>query len=160
MSKYNLVWEYVKKENSEELKLTFEEVKKILGFEIDHSFLTFKKELKSYKDVNYAVEELQILSQSINKQTHAGKVVSLLGSIEIVNKKTKKSVTDFDGLAFLINKTNMSILISESKFHKKSSQTKASNQLEKRMKELGISVEINKLDNGAWCIVDSGVLDG
>ncbi|WP_066354370.1 hypothetical protein [Aliarcobacter skirrowii] len=119
---------------------------------------SLEKELKSYKDVNYAVEELQILSQSINKQTHAGKVVSLLGSIEIVNKETKQSVTDLDGLAFLINKTNISILISESKFHKRSSQTKASNQLEKRMKTLGIDVNVNKLDNGAWVVLDSGVI--
>ena len=62
MSKYNLVWEYVKKENSEELKLTFEEVKKILGFEIDHSFLTFKKELKSY---GYEVKKISLKDKTI-----------------------------------------------------------------------------------------------
>lgn len=121
---------------------------------------SLEKELKSYKDVNYAVEELQILSQSINKQTHAGKVVSLLGSIEIVKKENKKSVTDLDGLAFLINKTNMSILISESKFHKRGSQTKASNQLKKRMRELGVNKNINIIQNGAYVVLDKEVING
>lgn len=118
---------------------------------------SLKKELKTYKATEYATEEIEVLSQSIERQTHAGKVVSLLGSIEIVNKETKKSVTDLDGLAFLINKTNMSILISESKFHKSGSQTKASKQLEKRMKTLGIDVNVNKLDNGAWVILGGDI---
>ena len=29
-------------------KLSYEEIKNILGFDIDHSFLTYKKELKEY----------------------------------------------------------------------------------------------------------------
>ena len=29
-------------------KLSFAQIKKILGFDIDHSFLTYKKELKEY----------------------------------------------------------------------------------------------------------------
>lgn len=48
MSKYNPLWNYLKDENKEQYKLSFEEIKYILGFEIDHSFLTFKKELKEY----------------------------------------------------------------------------------------------------------------
>lgn len=47
----------------------------------------------------------------------------------------------------------MKILISESKLHKSGSQTKASKQLEKRMKTLGIDVNVNKLDNGAWVVL-------
>lgn len=46
MSKYEPLWKYVKEKASE--KLSFEEIKNILGFEIDHSFLTYKKELKEY----------------------------------------------------------------------------------------------------------------
>lgn len=38
-------------------KLTFEEIKNILGFEIDHSFLSFKKELKEY---GFEVEKFSI----------------------------------------------------------------------------------------------------
>lgn len=46
MSKYERLWQYVKEKTPE--KLSFEEIKNILGFEIDHSFLTYKKELKEY----------------------------------------------------------------------------------------------------------------
>lgn len=45
MSKYLKLWEYVVSKNSEELLLSFEEIEKLLGFPIDHSFLSFKKEL-------------------------------------------------------------------------------------------------------------------
>lgn len=45
MSKYQKLWEYVASENREELLLSFEEIEKLLGFPIDHSFLSFKKEL-------------------------------------------------------------------------------------------------------------------
>ena len=46
MSKYKPLWEYIAKSFTE--RLSFEELKNILGFEIDHSFLTYKKELKEY----------------------------------------------------------------------------------------------------------------
>jgi hypothetical protein len=45
MSKYEKLWKYLKKDGKICLKLSFEEIKKILGFDIDHSFLTYKKEL-------------------------------------------------------------------------------------------------------------------
>ncbi len=45
MSKYLKLWERVAAENREELLLSFEEIEKLLGFPIDHSFLSFKKEL-------------------------------------------------------------------------------------------------------------------
>ena len=48
MSKYELLWNYVKEHNQDEYKLSFDEVKKITGFEFDHAFLSFKKELPSY----------------------------------------------------------------------------------------------------------------
>ncbi|HBG4698503.1 TPA: hypothetical protein KQE48_000508, partial [Clostridioides difficile] len=48
MSKYSSLWEYVKKNNSQSFKLTFEEIKDIAGIEIDHSFLKYKKELNEY----------------------------------------------------------------------------------------------------------------
>lgn len=46
MNKYDTLWKYVKDNNCR--ILTFEEIKSVLGFEIDHSFLTYKKELKEY----------------------------------------------------------------------------------------------------------------
>ena len=48
MSKYEPLWKYIKENNKENYKLTYEEIKNILGFEIDHSFLKYKKELKEY----------------------------------------------------------------------------------------------------------------
>ena len=38
MSKYTPLWEYVQKNGSETLKLTFEEIQNIAGVPIDHSF--------------------------------------------------------------------------------------------------------------------------
>lgn len=46
MSKYEPLWEYIKEELPQDL--SFKEIKNILGFEVDHSFLTYKKELKEY----------------------------------------------------------------------------------------------------------------
>lgn len=48
MSKYEPLWKYLKENKKDNYKLSYEEIKKILGFDIDHSFLTYKKELKEY----------------------------------------------------------------------------------------------------------------
>lgn len=48
MSKYNALWEYVGNSGDSMLKLTFEEIQKIAGIPIDHSFLKYKKELTEY----------------------------------------------------------------------------------------------------------------
>ena len=48
MSKYQLLWNYIKENNRETYQLSFEEIENILGFEINHSFLTYKKELLDY----------------------------------------------------------------------------------------------------------------
>ena len=48
MSKYEPLWNYLKKNNKDNYKLSYEEIKSILGFDIDHSFLTYKKEAKEY----------------------------------------------------------------------------------------------------------------
>jgi len=48
MSKYDPLWSYIQKKPGNSYMITFDEVKHVLGFEIDHSFLNFKKELKSY----------------------------------------------------------------------------------------------------------------
>jgi len=47
MSKYEPLWNYVKEQENDFI-LNYEQVEKILGFPIDHSFLTFKKELMNY----------------------------------------------------------------------------------------------------------------
>ena len=48
MSKYEPLWKYLKENYKENYKLSYEEIKNILGFDIDHSFLTYKKEVKEY----------------------------------------------------------------------------------------------------------------
>ena len=48
MSKYESLWKYIKENNKDEYKLSFEEVKRIVGFKFDHAFLTYKKELLNY----------------------------------------------------------------------------------------------------------------
>ncbi len=48
MSKYQKLWEYIETENKDVLTLSFEKIEEVLGFPIDHSFLTFKKELPAF----------------------------------------------------------------------------------------------------------------
>lgn len=48
MSKYDALWEYVKRNKEQSFKLTFEEIQDIAGIPIDHSFLKYKKELLEY----------------------------------------------------------------------------------------------------------------
>ena len=57
MSKYNALWNYIKKKGKPSIKLTFEEIAKIAGIPIDHSFLNFKKELLEY---GYEVERISL----------------------------------------------------------------------------------------------------
>ena len=45
------------KNNKEEYKLSFEEVKRITGFDFDHAFLTYKKELPNY---GYELKKLSL----------------------------------------------------------------------------------------------------
>ena len=59
MGKYEPLWNYVK----ENYKLTYEEIKSILGFEIDHSFLTYKKELKEY---GYEVSKISMREKAVS----------------------------------------------------------------------------------------------
>lgn len=48
MSKYHPLWDYIKDKDETVLTLSFKEIESILGFSLDHSFLTYKKELLSY----------------------------------------------------------------------------------------------------------------
>jgi len=48
MSKYQKLWEYIETKSKDELTLSFEKIEEVLGFPIDHSFLTFKKELLAF----------------------------------------------------------------------------------------------------------------
>ena len=62
MSKYEPLWKYIKENEKEEYNLTYKEIKNILGFEIDHSFLNYKKELLAY---GYEVKKISIKNNLI-----------------------------------------------------------------------------------------------
>lgn len=62
MSKYEPLWNYVKTNEQDVLKLTFADVKDILGFPIDHSFLNYKKELLAY---GYQVDKISLKEQTL-----------------------------------------------------------------------------------------------
>ena len=48
MSKYEPLWRFLQSDGSELLQLSFERIEEVIGFEIDHSFLTYKKEAANY----------------------------------------------------------------------------------------------------------------
>ncbi len=62
MSKYEPLWKYLKQNNKDNYKLSYEEIKSILGFDIDHSFLTYKKELKEY---GYEVSKISMKEKTV-----------------------------------------------------------------------------------------------
>lgn len=62
MSKYEPLWKYLKENNKDNYKLSYEEIKNILGFDIDHSFLTYKKEAKEY---GYEVSRISMKEKTI-----------------------------------------------------------------------------------------------
>lgn len=60
MSKYQDLWNYIVRNKKDEYKLSFEYVKDILGFDIDHSFLNSKKELLEY---DYEIKKISLKDQ-------------------------------------------------------------------------------------------------
>lgn len=62
MSKYEPLWKYLKEKNKEIYVLSYAEIKTILGFEIDHSFLTYKKEANKY---GYEVKKISIKEKTV-----------------------------------------------------------------------------------------------
>lgn len=62
MSKYRPLWVYLQEQNQGESLLSYDEIKDILGFAIDHSFLTYKKEAKEY---GYEVKKISIKEQTV-----------------------------------------------------------------------------------------------
>ncbi|MDR1180580.1 MAG: hypothetical protein LBL13_01180 [Bacteroidales bacterium] len=62
MSKYDSLWKYLDNRGEMQIKLTFEEIKTVAGFDIDHSFLTYKKEAKEY---GYEVGKISLKEKHI-----------------------------------------------------------------------------------------------
>ena len=48
MSKYEPLWKHLQTDGRDTFKMTYEEIRAVLGFAIDHSFLTYKKEAVAF----------------------------------------------------------------------------------------------------------------
>ena len=62
MSKYQPLWEHIQTINADKLSLSYGEIESILGFPIDHSFLTYKKELLDY---GWNVKKISMKEQTV-----------------------------------------------------------------------------------------------
>ena len=62
MSKYQPLWEHIQTTDAEKLTLSYSELQDILGFPIDHSFLTYKKELLAY---GWCVKKVSMKQQTV-----------------------------------------------------------------------------------------------
>ena len=70
MSKYNKLWLYIAASGTEQLRLSYEEIENISGVPVDHSFLTYKKELIQYgfKVCKISMKEQTVAFERINEQ--------------------------------------------------------------------------------------------
>lgn len=62
MSKYNALWDYIKRNGKETFRMTFDEIQSVSGIAIDHSFLQYKKELIAY---GYRVEKISLKEHTV-----------------------------------------------------------------------------------------------
>ena len=62
MSKYQPLWEHIQTIDADKLSLSYGDIESILGFPIDHSFLTYKKELPAY---GWNVKKISMKEQTV-----------------------------------------------------------------------------------------------
>lgn len=62
MSKYDKLWFYIQSRDETTFSLTFDEIGTIAGVPLDHSFLSFKKELTTY---GYQVSRISMKNQTV-----------------------------------------------------------------------------------------------
>jgi hypothetical protein len=62
MSKYDPLCQYLQIDGHDTVKLTFEEIRAVLCFDIDHSFLTYKEEAAQF---GYQVGKISMKEQHI-----------------------------------------------------------------------------------------------
>jgi hypothetical protein len=48
MNKYEPLWKHLQADGRGTFKMSYDEIRAVLGFDIDHSFLTYKKEAAEY----------------------------------------------------------------------------------------------------------------
>lgn len=63
MSKYDALWHWIAENGTDSFKLSYDEIEKIAGLPIDHSFLTYKKELLSH---GYQVSKISMKEQTVS----------------------------------------------------------------------------------------------
>lgn len=75
MSKYDRLWSWIKDNGTGSFKLSFAEIEKIAGLPIDHSFLTYKKELPEYgfKVGKISMKEQTVSFEKLNRRLGAAK---------------------------------------------------------------------------------------
>ena len=68
MSKYEPLWKWITENRTEDFIMSYADIEKILGFSIDHSFLTYKKELAEYgfKVGRISMKEQTVYFEKIN----------------------------------------------------------------------------------------------
>lgn len=62
MSKYDALWESIRENGSESIKLTSDEIQRVAGLPVDHSFLNYKKELIKY---GYSVGKISLKERTV-----------------------------------------------------------------------------------------------
>ena len=62
MSKYEKLWLYLKTQTSQKITLTCDEIEKIAGVPLDHSFLTYKKELIEF---GWSVKKVSLKGKTV-----------------------------------------------------------------------------------------------
>lgn len=62
MSKYDALWAYIRDGGEEQLTLSFGEIGRIAEVPLDHSFLTYKRELASF---GYEVGKISMKAQTV-----------------------------------------------------------------------------------------------
>ena len=63
MNKYESLWKWIQENGTDSFKLTFDEIEKIAGLPIDHSFLNCKKELLNY---GYKVGKISLKGKTVD----------------------------------------------------------------------------------------------
>lgn len=63
MRKYRMLWEWIGKNGADSFVLSFDEIERIAGLPLDHSFLTYKKELHDY---GYEVGKISVKTQTVH----------------------------------------------------------------------------------------------
>lgn len=63
MSKYKPLWDWIIANKDSDFKLSYAEIEEILDFSLDHSFLTYKKELNDY---GFLVDKISMKNKTIS----------------------------------------------------------------------------------------------